>query len=273
MDSLSSESRTVPVPIAGNRGLTVHKGQPVDATVGGVWPEAPTQQKVSIIIPVYNERLYVSRILERVRAASLPARLQKEIIIVDDGSTDGTTQVLEELNCNRTLTVHHSVLNFGKGTAIRIGLRYATGDFILIQDGDLEYDPNDYAKLLAPLQEGHADVVYGSRFSMRPEGMRWQNYLANRILTLLSNLLYNAKITDEATAYKVFRSDVIKSIELKCTRFEFCPEITAKLRTHGFRICEVPITYNGRSLEEGKKIRFRDGLQAIWTLIKYRFLR
>jgi glycosyltransferase involved in cell wall biosynthesis len=227
---------------------------------------------VSVIIPIYNESQYVERILQRVRAAPLPAGLRKELIVVDDGSTDGTTLILDNLHRDRTLKVHHSVLNFGKGTAIRVGLHYATGDFILIQDGDLEYDPNEYGELLQPLIEGKADVVYGSRFIGKLSGMRWQNYLANKILTLTANLLYGAKITDEATGYKAFRREVLLQIPLKCKRFEFCPEVTAKARKKGFRIVEVPITYEGRTAQQGKKIRFLDGLQAIWTLLRYRLV-
>ena len=227
---------------------------------------------VSVIIPIYNECQYVERILQRVQAAPVPPGFQKELIVVDDGSTDGTTLILDDLHRNRTLKVHHSVLNFGKGTAIRVGLHYATGDFILIQDGDLEYDPNEYGKLLEPLIEHKADVVYGSRFLGKPSGMRWQNYLANKILTLMANLLYGAKITDEATGYKAFRRDALLQTPLKCRRFEFCPEVTAKIRKKGFRILEVPITYEGRTAQQGKKIGFLDGLHAIWTLLRYRFV-
>jgi len=228
------------------------------------------RKTVSIIVPMYNERQYVESILERVQTAPLPAGIEKEIIVVDDGSTDGTTLVLDELQQHRTLTVHHSVLNFGKGTAIRVGLHYATGDFILIQDGDLEYDPNEYGKLLGPLMEGKADVVYGSRFLGKLRGMRWQNYLANKILSVMANLLYGAKITDEATGYKAFRREALLQIRLNCKRFEFCPEVTAKVCKRGFRIAEVPITYEGRTAQQGKKIKFSDGLQAIWTLLRYR---
>jgi len=226
---------------------------------------------VSLIIPIYNESQYVERILARVQAAPLPQGMKKEIIVVDDGSTDGTTVILDQLHHGRTLKVHHSVLNFGKGTAIRVGLHYATGDIILVQDGDLEYDPNEYGKLLQPLIEGKADVVYGSRFLGKLSGMRWQNYLANKILTMTANLLYGASITDEATGYKAFRREALLQVPLKCKRFEFCPEVTAKVRKRRMRILEVPITYEGRSVQEGKKIRFLDGLEAFWTLIRYRF--
>jgi glycosyltransferase involved in cell wall biosynthesis len=233
----------------------------------------PRELVVSIIVPVYNELQYVGQVLERVQKAQLPPNVKKQIIVVDDGSTDGTTDLLKDLDRDDTLRIHHSVLNFGKGTAIRIGLRHATGDIIVVQDGDLEYDPNEYGNLLAPILRGEADVVYGSRFLGKPTGMRWQNYYANKLLTGLCNLLYGARITDEATAYKVFRREVIKDLELKCKRFEFCPEVTAKLSRSGVRIHEVPITYCGRSAAEGKKIGLRDGLQAMWVLVRYRFAR
>jgi glycosyltransferase involved in cell wall biosynthesis len=245
----------VPVPLEGSTGA----------------PSQVTTKLVSVIIPIYNEHQYVERILERVQAAPLPEGLQREIIVVDDGSTDGTTIILGNLHESLPLKVHHSVLNFGKGTAIRIGLHYATGDFILVQDGDLEYDPSEYGKLLEPLIRGEADVVYGSRFKGKLAGMRWQNFLANKILTGLSNLLYGAEITDEATGYKAFRKGVLQQVRLQCKRFEFCPEVTAKLRKKGFRIAEVPITYEGRTAQQGKKIKFSDGLQAVWTLLRYRF--
>ena len=233
---------------------------------------AQNRQTVSIIIPIYNEAQYVERILDRVQSAPIPAGVNREIIVVDDGSTDGTATLLETIEGHRTIKVHRSVLNFGKGTAIRVGLHYATGDYILIQDADLEYDPNEYEKLLAPLLDGRADVVYGSRFLGTLTGMRWRNYAANKMLSFLSNALFGAHITDEATGYKVFRKNVLTSMALRCKRFEFCPEVTAKLRKAGFRIYEVPISYEGRSVKDGKKIKLRDGWEAIWTLIKYRFV-
>jgi glycosyltransferase involved in cell wall biosynthesis len=167
--------------------------------------------------------------------------------------------------------VHYSAHNFGKGTAIRIGLTKATGDIILIQDGDLEYDPKDYAEIVTPILERRADVVYGSRFSSRVEGMAWKNRIANKILTFTANLLYGASITDEATAYKAFHIDLLKQIRLNCKRFEFCPEVTAKLRRLGHTIHEVPIGYNPRGIAEGKKISAKDGFHALWTLLRYRF--
>ena len=226
--------------------------------------------KVSILIPVYNEFRTFPQVLERVRAAPLPPGCAREIIVVDDGSTDGTTGMLKQYADAGIVTGHYSASNSGKGMALRIGIGLASGDIILIQDGDLEYDPQDYASLVAPILSGQADIVYGSRFLGRPAGMAWRNRLANRILTTAANLLYNARITDEATAYKAFRAGLLRQLPLKCRRFEFCPEVTAKLRRLGHRIHEVPITYNARGIADGKKIRARDGFAALWTLIKYR---
>ena len=233
---------------------------------------SPKRHTLSIIIPIYNERQYVEQILARVQAARIPDSLDREIIIVDDGSTDGTTMMLETIQQGQTVKIHRSILNFGKGTAIRVGLHYATGDYILIQDADLEYDPNDYERLLTPLLEGKAEVVYGSRFMGKLSGMRWQNFLANKILSGLSNVLYGARITDEATGYKVFTKRVLENMKLSCRRFEFCPEVTARVCKGGYKIHEVPISYMGRTVADGKKIRLRDAWDAVWTLIKYRFV-
>jgi glycosyltransferase involved in cell wall biosynthesis len=226
--------------------------------------------KVSILIPVYNEFRTLPLVLQRVIAAPLPANCEKEIVVIDDGSTDGTTDLLKQFRESAAVLVHYSIVNFGKGAAIRQGLARATGDVILIQDGDLEYDPRDYPRILEPIVHGRADVVYGSRFRGGVRGMKWSNWLANKILTWTSNVVFQAGITDEATAYKAFRAEVVRGIRLRCVRFEFCPEVTAKLRRLGFKIKEVPITYNPRGVADGKKIRWQDGVEAFLTLVKYR---
>lgn len=227
--------------------------------------------KVSIIVPVYNEFVTLPLVLQRILDAPLPEGCDREIIIVDDGSTDGTTELLDKYGSSGLVVVHHSVVNFGKGAAVRVGIAKASGEVILVQDGDLEYDPRDYVKILEPLVAGHADVVYGSRFMAGVRGMRWSNLLANKILTGTANVLFKARITDEATGYKAFRAGALKHVRLRCLRFEFCPEVTAKLRRAGYAIREVPISYNPRSIQEGKKIRWYDGFEALWTLVKYRF--
>ena len=226
--------------------------------------------KISILLPVYNEFLTLPLVLQRVLDAPLPAGCEKEVVIVDDGSTDGTSETLYKYQGSQTVLVHHSVVNFGKGAALRIGMAKATGDILLVQDGDLEYDPNDYVKILEPLVKGEADVVYGSRFMAGVKGMKLANWTANKILTGMSNLLFGAGITDEATAYKAFRREVLDAMERKCMRFEFCPEVTAKVRRLGYRIHEVPVSYNPRGVLEGKKIRWHDGVEAMATLFRYR---
>jgi dolichol-phosphate mannosyltransferase len=228
--------------------------------------------KVSIVIPVYNEKPTLARVLERVLAAPLPRGCTREVIVVDDGSTDGSMAVIEAFQARAGVVFSHSSINVGKGAALRAGIEVASGDLVLVQDGDLEYDPRDYARLLEPLVSGGVDVVYGSRFCGAARDMRWANWLANQILTGVANLLYGARITDQATAYKAFRRDVIGRLRLTCRRFEFCPEVTAKLRRLGYAIHEVPISYHPRTIDQGKKIRARDGVYALWTLVKYRFV-
>lgn len=220
--------------------------------------------KVSIIIPVYNERATIDEVVHRVKQVDV----EKEIVVVDDCSTDGTAQRLEHAE---GINVIYTASNEGKGAAIRAGLQEVTGDIVVIQDADLEYWPEDIPKLIEPIISGQADVVYGSRFLKRRPYMRWQNYLANKILAMTASVLYRRRITDEATCYKAFRTDIVRSIKLECKRFEFCPEVTAKLMKRGVRYQEVPIRYRARSLSQGKKIRAWDGVIALWTLLKYRF--
>ena len=225
--------------------------------------------KLTVIIPCYNEATTIEKVVQRV----LATELVDEILIVDDGSTDGTRDVLPMLANDVVKVVMHEK-NKGKGAAVRTGFANATGDVFLIQDADMEYDPRDYPMLLKPIQEGISDVVYGSRFLGGPrKAMFFWNMLANRTLTLVTNILYNSIISDMETCYKVFRADVIRSFNLRSTGFEIEPEVTAKILKRRHRIYEVPISYNGREWDEGKKIKWYDGLIAIWTMIKYRFLR
>jgi len=231
--------------------------------------------KLSIVIPIYNEAANIERVLEIVRGVPLPEGIDEtEIILVDDGSIDGTAEIVEKYRSAPGFVVHVADLNRGKGTAVRTGLGYVTGDIVIIQDADLEYDPADYGVLLEPMVRGDARVVYGSRFLGRTfvPGMKAPYWLANKILKTVTNLLYGSHLTDEATAYKVFRADLIRSLKLEAERFELCPELTAKVLKAGEQIVEVPIRYRGRSRAEGKKIRARDAWTAVWTLIKYRLL-
>jgi glycosyltransferase involved in cell wall biosynthesis len=231
--------------------------------------------KLSIIIPIYNEYNNIDAVIQAIKAVRLPEQIKdRELILVDDGSRDGTGEKLEKYKNDKAVIVHSSRINFGKGTATRIGLTYVTGDIVLIQDADLEYDPGDYPVLLRPIIEDGAEVVYGSRFiqGRRPQGMTFQNWLANQLLRLAANILYGARLTDEATAYKMFKTEILQALALKARRFEFCPEVTAKVLKRGCKIIEVPISYKGRSVEEGKKIKWYDGFEAVWTLLKYRFV-
>jgi len=221
--------------------------------------------KLSVIIPAYNEINTIGEVLDRVRAVDI----DKEIIVADDGSTDGT---LELLRAQSDITLIESPSNAGKGASIRAALEHVTGDIVLIQDADLEYDPNDYHKLIKPIVDDRADIVYGTRFAHGKPRMRLANYIANKVFAALATLLYRTKVTDEATCYKAFRTDIIKSIDLCANRFEFCPEVTARLLKRGYRYAEVPISYEARTHAQGKKITWVDGLECIWTLIKYRFI-
>jgi glycosyltransferase involved in cell wall biosynthesis len=226
--------------------------------------------KLSIIIPVFNEKDTIKEILKRVIAADLTG-IEKEIIVVDDGSTDGTRDILEQEKANGIL-VFFQETNKGKGAALRTGIKQATGDYILVQDADLEYDPQDYNKLLKPIQDGKAEVVYGSRFTGEHRNIFFHHWIGNRILTLFSNILYNTTLSDMETGYKIWKSEIIKGIKLKANRFDFEPEVTAKVLKKKIRIYEVPISYAGREYHEGKKITWRDGFSALWALIKYRFI-
>jgi glycosyltransferase involved in cell wall biosynthesis len=230
--------------------------------------ESTRFQKLSVIVPVYDERNTVVEIVRRMRAVELPVDL--EIVIVDDGSTDGTRDVLRQLADSTVRVVLHEH-NKGKGAAIRTGLEKVTGDLVLIQDADLEYDPEDWPKLLAPVLRGKAQVVYGSRFTGERRNMLFLHWMGNRFLSLTTNLLYNTTLSDMETCYKLFDRSVIEGITIRASRFEFEPEITAKILRRGIRIYEVPISYTGREFDEGKKITWRDGFIALWTLVKYRF--
>ena len=232
----------------------------------------PQDLKLSIIIPVYNEESTVGEVIERVLAVDLGA-IRKEIIVCDDGSVDHSHEVIERERAAHSdvVQVHTSVINLGKGAAVRFGLKYATGDVLLIQDADLELDPSEYLRLLEPLMAGQADVVYGSRFKAHNANIARKTRLANRFLTELTNVLYGGHLTDMETAYKVFRREALDGIRLRQVHFDFEAEITGKLLRAGRRIVEVPVKYNPRTQLAGKKISWPDGVEAIYTLLKYRF--
>src|SRR6202451_3287054 len=241
--------------------------------------------KVSVVIPVYNERAFIEEVLLRVQASPI----EKEIILVDDKSTDGTRGLLEDLdkaqsegkreiavqNGKARLSLQNTRFIFqpqnrGKGAALRRGFEAATGDIVLVQDADLEYDPKDYGKLLEPILDGKADVVYGSRFLGGPQRVHYfWHYAGNKFLTLLSDIFTNLKLTDMETCYKVFRREVLEGIQLKSNRFGFEPEITAKISKGNWSIYEVPVSYYGRTYKEGKKITWKDGVSALWCIIRY----
>ena len=229
--------------------------------------DAPS--RLSIIVPVYNERETIAEVLDRV----LAVECDKEMIVVDDGSTDGTAQLIEEWLGGRPERVafHRHVRNRGKGAAVRTGLEHVTGEYVVIQDGDLEYDPRDYAKLLAAVIEQGAQVVYGSRFLGNNPRMFFTQRAGNVILTRLTNLLYGASLTDMETCYKLFARDVVAALPLTSDRFNIEPELTARLLRKGVGIVEVPISYAGRAYAAGKKINWRDFISAVWTLFRLRF--
>lgn len=227
-------------------------------------------KKLSIIVPTYNEVHTIREVLRRVRAVELP--VEREIILVDDGSTDGTREIIAGEATSEDVIVELHPHNRGKGAAVRTGIAHATGDWLIIQDADLELDPADYPRLLAPVLAGRAQVVYGSRFRDGYGSLPWRQLLGNKFLTWLTNFLYGARLTDMETCYKLLPVELMKRIPLRARRFEIEPEITAKLLKRGYRIHEVPISYNYRNQDEGKKIGWRDGVQALWALIKYRFV-
>ena len=228
--------------------------------------------KLSVLMPVYNERDTVEEIARRVLATDL-GDVEKEIVIVDDGSTDGIREVLDRLREHPSICVYRHDVNQGKGAAVRTAMFRATGDLMIVQDADLEYDPRDYRLLLQPIIEGRAEVVYGSRFLGAPRrAMLFWHMVGNKLLTFLTNVLYDSILTDMETCYKLFRSDVVRRLPLRARRFELEPEITAKILKRGYRIYEVPISYDGREYTEGKKITWRDAPHAAWALLRYRLL-
>jgi dolichol-phosphate mannosyltransferase len=226
---------------------------------------------LTVAVPVYNEQATLREILARIQAVPVPM----EILLVDDGSTDGTREILRDEIEGRypNIQVFYHEKNQGKGAAILTAIAHATGDYLIVQDADLEYDPAAYTELLPPLLEGKTNVVYGSRFKGSVQDMRFANLMANRILTIGANVLFpGAGLTDEATCYKMFRLSLLKSLKLRARRFDFCPEVTSKVLKRGEKIMEVPIHYVARTALQGKKIRWTDGLDAIWALVKYRFV-
>jgi glycosyltransferase involved in cell wall biosynthesis len=230
----------------------------------------PKIRKLSVIVPVYNERNTVVEVLRRMRAVELPDGIEREIIVIDDGSNDGTRDVLRQLGDSTVRVLRHEG-NRGKGASVRTGLALATGDYVLIQDADLEYDPDDWPRLIAPVIRGRARVVYGSRFTGERRNMLLLHWIGNRLLSLVTNVLFNSTLSDMETCYKLIDRTLLNDLALRSDHFDIEPEITAKILKRGIRIYEVPISYMGREVDEGKKITWRDGFAALWTLVKFRF--
>ena len=233
-------------------------------------PTRSAPRLLSVIVPVYNERNTVAEILRRIRAVEVS--LEVEVIVVDDGSTDGTDKVLAALEDSTVRVVTHDT-NRGKGAAVRTGIETARGQLVLVQDADLEYDPDDWPRLLDPVIKGKAEVVYGSRFTGERRTMRQSQWLGNRLLTLTANVLYRSTLSDMETCYKLFDRRVLDEIHIDSDGFDFEPEITAKVLRRGHRIYEVPVSYTGREPSEGTKFEWRDGVRALATLVRYRFAR
>ncbi len=232
--------------------------------------DAPRYSMLSVIVPVFNERTTVAEIIRRIRAVELPVGL--EVVVVDDGSSDGTDKVLTALHDSTVRVINHPH-NKGKGAAVRTGMAAIRGDLMLVQDADLEYDPEDWKALLDPVLRGKASVVYGSRFTGPRKNMLPLHWLGNRFLSLVTNVLYSSTLSDMETCYKLFDTRVLDGITVESDRFDFEPEITAKVLRRGYRIYEVPVSYSGREVDEGKKITWRDGVGALRALVKYRFAR
>jgi glycosyltransferase involved in cell wall biosynthesis len=225
---------------------------------------------LSIIVPVYNEEQTLLPLLKKVRSVKLFG-LKKQILIVNDGSTDGTGRLLRKIRFPGCQIFYHEK-NRGKGAAIRTAIPHTRGDIVIIQDADLEYDPNDYKIVLSPILQGDADVVYGSRFLGIHRAFLFWHYVGNKILTTVTNLFYDTVLTDMETCYKAFKGDILRSLKLRSNRFDFEPEVTAKVLKRGYKLFEVPISYHGRGFEEGKKITWRDGIVALFCLLRYRIM-
>jgi len=224
---------------------------------------------LSIVMPVFNEEKTIKKILEKI--SELPDTLNRELIIVDDGSTDGTREILSNLNQNN-IKIILKEKNSGKGDSLAVGFKKSTGDYVIVQDADLEYDPKDYLKLIEEIKKNSNTVVYGSRFLGKFKDMTTAHYLGNKFLTLVTNILYGVYLTDMETCYKLFPGDFIRKVKIDSKKFDFEPEITARIIKSGLKIVEIPVSYKGRAFTEGKKITWKDGFSAIYTLLKYRFV-